>query len=248
MKLAERSSQAGKALRELRTLILNGEFPPNARLPETAIADRIGISRTPLRQAMALLVDEGLLERLETGGCRIASFTMSDIEDAIEIRGVIEGTAARLAAERGISQEHAEEGKRILAALDRSVSAPGVDFDSYIRLNAEFHDLIARMSDSPIMKREVERAIGLPLASPSAFLKGQEVIPDFQASLHLAQQQHKALFAAVENREGTRAEALAREHARLARQNLAFVMESKPKLAGRVPGLALVSNRKVSNR
>jgi GntR family transcriptional regulator of vanillate catabolism len=238
----ERISQFDKALMGLRTQVLSGKFPANSRLPEVALSEHLGISRTPLRQAMARLVEEGLLERIETGGCRVISFTMNDIIDAIEIRGVIEGTAARLAAERGAAQDLIDEGHVILTALDDAVSDPArFDFDRYVHFNARFHRLVGKLAGSPVVTREVERVSRLPLASPSAFLQGQELVPDFQASLRLAQAQHRSIFEAIENREGARAEALAREHARLARKNLDFVTRAKPDLIDRVPGLALVA-------
>ena len=90
------------------------------------------------------------------------------------------------------------------------------DFDEYIQANAWFHDLLARFADSPILRREIERMSLLPLASPSAFLSEQSAIPDFQDSLTYAQRQHRAILDAITNREGARAEALTREHARLA--------------------------------
>ncbi len=226
----------------LRSLVLKGAFPANSRISEVALAERLGISRTPLRQAMARLVEEGLLERIETGGCRVVSFTMDDIIDAIEIRGVLEGMAARLAAERGATPELREQCRDVLNTLDDTVANTGFfDFDSYVRYNARFHQLIGSLAGSSVVSREVERASRLPLASPSAFLQGQETVPDFQASLRLAQTQHRSIFEAIENREGARAEALAREHARLARKNLEFVTLAKPDLIDRVPGLALVA-------
>jgi GntR family transcriptional regulator of vanillate catabolism len=242
MAAGERKSQFEKALMGLRALVLSGEFNAKARLPEIALSERLGISRTPLRQAMDRLVEEGLLERIETGGCRVVNLTMDDIIDAIEIRGVIEGTAARLAAERGMVPELAAQCRVVLDRLDRAVSgSETLDFDAYVRANAEFHDLIARLSGSAVVAREAQRAARLPLASPSAFLQGQELIPDFRDSLKLAQVQHRALFEAIEARESARAEALAREHARLARKNLNFVTQAKPSLIDKVPGLALVA-------
>jgi len=237
-----RKSQYDKALLGLRSLILNGEFEATARLPETALADRLEISRTPLRQAMDRLVEEGLLERVETGGCRVASFTIVDITDAIEIRGVIEGTAARLAAERGADPSSLRECDHLVREIDVALSnTRDIDFDAYVSLNAEFHRQLAMLARSPIVSREVERIMRLPLASPSAFLQGQQLIPDFAESLVRAQGQHKAILEAIRNREGTRAEALGREHARLARQNLEYVMKSDHRLLAQVPGLALVS-------
>ncbi|MBD3678204.1 MAG: GntR family transcriptional regulator [Rhodobacteraceae bacterium] len=239
----ERNTQFTRALIELRILVLNGAFESNVRLPETALAERLGISRTPLRQAMDRLVAEGLLERIDTGGCRVASFTVEDIFDAIELRGVIEGTAARLAAERGMDERAAKRCRAILDELDDIVSCnKALDFKAYVRLNEEFHTLMARLAGSPVIAREVERISRLPLASPSAFMQGQELIPDFVESLRRAQNQHRAIFEAIEAREGARAEALMREHARLARKNFEYVMTENPSLARSVPGLALVAD------
>jgi len=238
-----RSSQFEKALLELRALILAGTFAPNLRLPETALAERLDISRTPLRQAMERLVDEGLLEKIATGGCRVASLSEHDIIDSIELRGVIEGTAARLAAERGADPQIMAQADAVLNAIDAALNHPGgLDFAAYVKHNALFHKILTRLAGSAVMERELDRISRLPLASPSAFLQGQEVIPDFQHSLRRAQRQHREMLSAIRNREGTRAEALAREHARLARENLEFLLRGDPHLADRVPGLALVSS------
>lgn len=236
----DRNTQFTRALIELRSLVLDGSFPAGKRLPETALAERLGLSRTPLRQAMDRLVDEGLLERVETGGCRVARFSMDDIVDAIELRGVLEGTAARLAAERGADAALSREMAAVLDALDDAV-AGDLDFRAYVTLNDRFHDLLARLAGSAIVTREVERANRLPAASPTAFMQGQEMIPDFRESLRRAQHQHRAIYDAILAREGARAEALAREHARLARSNLEYVMREAPGLAEKVPGLALVA-------
>lgn len=242
MPVSARKSQFDKALLGLRSLVLNGAFEANARLSEVALAERLSISRTPLRQAMDRLVEEGLLDRIETGGCRVASFTTHDILDAIELRGVIEGTAARLAAERGADPQALAECDATILALDAAVyRSGGLDFDAYVDLNARLHRQFAALAGSAVVAREVERVSRLPLASPSAFLQGQEFVPDFQVSLRRAQEQHKAILAAIKAREGARAEALSREHARLARQNLEHVMKSDASLARQVPGLALVS-------
>ena len=240
--MSERITQFSKALMEVRSMVLDGSFPVGERLSETAVADKLQVSRTPLRQAMERLIDEGLLERIETGGCRVASFSFDDIVDAIELRGVMEGTAARIAAERGISAEMETECRRVLGELDEAVFASGdLNFTAYVRLNEKFHELLAEMSNSKIVKREVERIARLPLASPSAFLDGQKTIPDFHASLKIAQGQHRSIFDAICRREGARAEALTREHARLARHNFDYVLNINPRLAERVPGMALVA-------
>lgn len=234
-------TQFERATLGLRSMILGGDFADGQRLSEVAVAERLGISRTPLRQAMAKLVAEGLLTRIETGGCRVATFTREDIADAIEIRGVIEGTAARRAAERGADPELLASATSTLDQIDIALAgADGIDFDLYVQENARFHDLLAQLSGSPLIIKEVARMALLPLASPSAFLGDQAMIPDFQASLVYAQRQHRAILEAIANREGSRAEAITREHARLALTNFNYLYERKPALTSNVPGLALV--------
>ena len=238
----DRITQVEKALIGLRGLVMSGEFEPGSRLPEIAISERLEISRTPLRQAMDRLVAEGLLERIETGGCRVATFDFADVVDAIELRGVIEGTAARLAAERGAAPQHFAEARRILGAIDDIMSnVQAIDLDRYARLNSEFHALLAVMAGSSIVRREIDRINRLPMAGPSAFLSVQEGMPDFIASLAGAQEQHYAILDAIESREGARAEALLREHARLARRNLKFLKDADPRVATRVPGMSLLT-------
>lgn len=240
---ADRTTQVEKAIIGLRGLILSGTFEPGSRLSEVAVSDQLGISRTPLRQALERLTSEGLLERLASGGCRVASFDLDDVNDAIELRGVIEGTAARLAAERGANPQLMAEAQNILDDIDVAVSDPDdIAFDDYVVLNARFHTILSRLAGSAVIQREVERICRLPLAAPSAFLRGEDMVPDFMGSLIRAQAQHRALLEAINGREGARAEAIAREHARLARQNLAFLNSADPRLAKRVPGLSLVKS------
>ena len=241
MERQERNTQFNRALIELRSLILDGTFEAGSRVKEAILAARLNLSRTPLRQAMDRLAAEGLLEQKPTGGYLVSKFTIDDIKDAIELRGVLEGTAARLAAERGMDTEKGERMAVVLDQLDLAVGGTELDFPAYVRLNGEFHDLLACLAGSSIVAREVSRASKLPAASPTAFMQGQELIPDFVRSLTQAQSQHRAIFDAISAREGARAEALAREHARLARTNFEYVMNQKPNLVERVPGLSLVT-------
>lgn len=236
-------SQLDRALLGLRSLVLNGDVSGGERLSEVAVAEKLGTSRTPLRQAMDRLVAEGLLERIETGGCRVALFTKDDIADAIELRGVIEGTAARMAAERGVDAQLLAQANDALGQIDTALEAEnGLDFDLYVQQNARFHALLARFPASPIVEREIARISLLPLASPSAFLSDQAIIPDFQASLGYAQRQHRAILDAIQAGEGMRAEALSREHARLALVNFKYLNTRQTKLTNRIPGLALVAS------
>src|ERR1700733_4663848 len=114
-------SQSVKATLGLRELIFDGEFAPGERVPEVDLAARLGLSRTPLRLALAALAHEGVVEPLAGGGFVVPSFTRHDVADAIELRGVLEGPAARLAAERLESPDELDPLSEIARLLDEVV-------------------------------------------------------------------------------------------------------------------------------
>jgi GntR family transcriptional regulator, vanillate catabolism transcriptional regulator len=91
--------QGTRALIMLRDMILSGELRGGARLRELALVEQLRLSRTPIRFALGRLADEGLVENVG-GGFTVLEFTRGEIRDAIRLRGVIEGMAVRLAAER----------------------------------------------------------------------------------------------------------------------------------------------------
>lgn len=236
------ASQTTKAVLGVRDLVFSGSVAPGERLSEINVSARLGLSRTPVRAALARLEQEGILEAIPSGGYSVRLFSAADVADAIELRGVLEGTAARLAAERGVSPARLTSLKALVARLDEIVE-PGPDamnLDAYMSLNAEFHEMLTDLSGSRIIQRELERVLHLPFAGPSAFLNAQMSVPAFRTSLSVGQAQHRAIAQAIEMREGSRAEAVAREHARLARINLDRVMKDKS-LIDRVPGLVLVT-------
>lgn len=238
----ERASRSLRAVMGVRDLIVSGEMPAGTRLHEVALSERLGLSRTPLRAALATLSQEGLVEPIASGGFAVRRFSREDVIDAIELRGVLEGTAARLAAERGVEPARMAGLHQLLSELDIALEGGErhMDFDSYVELNAEFHEILWGLA-SDIIRREIERVAGLPFASPSAFIDKQADVPALRASLYGAQTQHRAIVDAIEMREGARAEAIAREHARLARQNLEFVLDKDRSLIPQVPALVLVS-------
>ena len=102
----------------MRELILRGAFLPGERLREAALAARLNVSRTPLRLVVDRLAQEGLLKARPTGGFVASEFTVEDIRDAIEIRGVLEGAAARLAAERPKNPDDVTALRGLIVALE----------------------------------------------------------------------------------------------------------------------------------
>lgn len=237
-------SQAVKAQLRLREMILAGELPGGARIAELTLVEKLGVSRTPIRAALMRLEQEGLLEALPGGGYAVRTFSERDVADAIELRGTIEGLAARLAAERGAPAVLLAEARQALDRIDTLLSQPALDDESflqYVELNERVHALLWEMAGSPVLARELERVVSMPFASPSGFAVVQANSSRARDMLIVAQDQHRQVLEAIEQREGSRAEALMREHSRLARRNLREAMQGQH--LDRMPAVRLIRRR-----
>lgn len=233
-----------RAVIELRQRILSGELAGGTRLLEVAMAEELEISRTPVREAMSRLAEEGLLERSKGGGFLVRSFALADIVDTIELRGILEGTAARFAAERGVGEAALDQIANVVAQLDICVGGgiQDIDLDEYSDLNQQFHSQLAALSGSAVLIREIERVTHFPFASPSAFSTNHRHVEDFRRSLPPAQEQHRALIDAIRRREGTRAESIAREHTRAARRNVELMFGTDTHQQIGLPSLTLLAD------
>jgi GntR family transcriptional regulator of vanillate catabolism len=238
-------SQTVRVQLRLRELILGGELKPGARIAELSLVERLGASRTPIRMALVRLQEEGLLEALPHGGFAVKDFSEHDIHDAIELRGTLEGLCARLAAERGISAVLMAEARDSVQQIDVLLAAPSLSeasFSGYVLHNGRFHDLLAEMAGSDMVRRQLERAKTLPFASPNGFVLARSTGPDARDALVVAQAQHRAVLEAIHQREGTRAESLMREHARIAHANLRSALADHRSWL-QLPGPSLIRRR-----
>ncbi|MEK7344505.1 MAG: GntR family transcriptional regulator [Pseudomonadota bacterium] len=243
----EGGSQAVKAQQRLREWILAGDLPGGTRIAELALVERLGMSRTPIRAALMRLGQEGLLEALSSGGYAVRTFSEREVADAIELRGTLEGLAARLAAERGVRPAVLQQAGQCLDQIDVLLRQSVLDDDSfsaYVRFNGQFHKLLSEMADSAVLAREIERASSLPFASASGFVGVQAHSPHARDMLMVAQHQHRQVLDAIAQREAGRAEALMREHSRLARHNLSQVMQNPQQSA--MPGMQLIRSPKTA--
>src|SRR5215510_8073011 len=247
---ADRSiSHIFRGQRSLRDRILSGGVRPGGRPAEFQAVETTGVSRTPVRMALVRLEEEGLLEAIPSGGFMVKAFSERDILDSIELRGTLEGLAARFAAERGVSARDLEPLKECLNEIDGLVRQDPISveaFSSYVALNARFHALLTELSRSPPLIRQIDRASALPFASPSGFVMAQSALPEAQQILIIGQEHHRVVIDAIENREGARAEAVMRkpqvshgEPARLAVRNLRLALRNRTHL-DLLPALALI--------
>jgi GntR family transcriptional regulator of vanillate catabolism len=232
-------SQTTKATLGLRELVFAGELAPDERVPEIGLAERLGVSRTPLRLALATLAHEGLLRPLPGGGFVVCSFSLDDVADAIELRGVLEGTAARFAAERLESECELANLVAVTERLDAVVGTRSPVLERFVELNDEYHRALVGLAKSDAVGRAIANVVALPFASPGALVASQAALAREQEVLVVAQHQHRAMLEAVRAGHGARAEEIAREHARLAMLNLELVLASENALE-RLPGAPLL--------
>lgn len=233
-----------RAQLQLREMILAGELPGGARIAELSIVEKLGVSRTPIRAALMRLEQEGLLESLPNGGFAVRTFSERDVSEAIELRGTIEGLSARLAAERGAPTVVLGEARECLNRIDAVLSQPALNdeaFSDYVALNERFHALLSEMAGSEVIAKELDRVSSLPFASASGFVVVQANSPRARDMLIVAQDQHRQVLDAIEQREGSRAEAIMREHSRLAQRNLRAAVASHN--LDQMPGVRLIRKK-----
>ena len=208
-------SQQASVIVRIREMILRGEMQPGERVPEAAIALRLGLSRTPVRQALPVLADEGLLVNAGARGFAVRSFTQTEIIEAIELRAVLEGVAARTIAERGASRALLRELRETLADGDEIFAKRHLveaDEDSYSSVNAAFHRQIAEGAGQNFILDTLERINRLPFAAPATIAFDQFNLARMYDLLWYAHRQHHAIVEAIAAGEGARAENLFREH------------------------------------
>jgi GntR family transcriptional regulator, vanillate catabolism transcriptional regulator len=217
------STQLTETIVRIREMILRGQLAPGRRVAEAPLAELLGLSRTPVRQALPLLAQEGLLTEHTTRGYVVRAFTAADIVDAIDLRAVIEGLAARRVAERGASRTLLRELRACLDdgdAIFRKRHIEESDEARYAEMNARFHELILQAAGSPILSAALERNNRVPFAAPQALAFDKTNLEQTYDLLHYAHRQHHAIVEALERAESARAESLMREHAMAVKESI----------------------------
>lgn len=207
----------------LREMILRGELAPGQRVAEAPVAEQLGMSRTPVRQALPLLAQEGLLTEHGTRGYVVRAFTPADVLDAIDTRGVLEGLAARRVAEQGASKAFIRDLRACLHDGDLLLRKRRVEVSDeapYVEMNTRFHALILQEARSQILSEALERNSRVPFAGPQALAFDRTNLERMYDVLFHAHRQHHAIVEALEHGESGRAEALMREHANSPKQSL----------------------------
>lgn len=203
-----------EAYGRIRAAIRDGSLAPGERLTETDLAARFGVSRTPVRQAIARLEAEGLLTREARRGLTV---TRPDHQQVIELyvmREVLEGAAARLAAQHASETEIAA-----MAEIVEQEPAAFRDAGALAEVNQRLHGLLYLAAHNRYLLRSLEQLAATMALLPTLLTQGGRA--------EQAHAEHRAIIAALLARDGTAAEAAARAHARAAqRHRLAWMVRT----------------------
>lgn len=192
----------------MRRLILEGEYGPDERLVEEQLAERLGVSRTPIRQALTMLEAEGLVEIAPNRGAAVCSFSVDEVWEIYDLRAVLEGHAARRAA-GSIEERELDELRSLAAEMERTTSEKFVDHEEEIRWlvarNQEFHGTIVAASLNKRLEILLRRTVEIPLMFKAFFW----YTPHERA---ISNHYHRQILGALEQGDAERAEIVMREH------------------------------------
>jgi DNA-binding GntR family transcriptional regulator len=198
----------GSPYEVLRQRILEGRHAPGARLVEQRLAEELGVSRTPVREALARLQSEGLVEIYPNRGAVVRTFTPQHLVDAYGLRAVLEGHAAHQAARRigGSGLEALErECEALEAALETSFSSRRDEVEFLVHHNGLYHQTIIAASGNQRLMDLVQQVSDVPLHYRSFYWYTPE-------ERRISNFFHRRILGALRSREAERAGALMREH------------------------------------
>ncbi len=218
---------AGEATAALREMILSGQLHPGQPVRQNHLSELLGISRTPLRTAMATLTQDGLLSYEENRGYRVKSFSVDSIIKVFEIRAGLEAMACRAAVRCGIDNATIEELDRLVTIGDRILSSGSLDvadLPEYRQFNVRFHDTIINAAQNPWLHEFVGRTHNVPLVSDRIILWEAD---DF-ALIQRSHDDHHRIARALRNSDGERAAAIMHEHVQYAGEALVDRLRNDP--------------------
>ncbi len=202
------SRASDRAYELIRDMILSGNLPSGAKIGEEALAEQCGVSRTPIREALSRLEAELLIRRSDTQRSFVADWSLEDVEEMFELRGLLESRAARRAAKR-INWGQIERLKMHHKAIGEAIHADVPDTQMFVEHNHQFHGIILEASASAQLTNMLARIVERPIVHRTA----QNYTFD---DLKRSHRQHGELVAAFEQRDPAWAEAVMVSHIRRA--------------------------------
>lgn len=195
---------ADTAYEAIRDLIVTGALRGGEPLGEEALAEKCGVSRTPVREALRRLEAEMLVRRTESQRCFVAEWSLEDIAHAFELRAMLEGNAAMRAAQR-IDGKGLARLRDCNAAINRATSGLSPDVEAFVEGNRAFHDEILAAAASP----QLTALLGSLVEQPVILRTAQQYS---RAAMRQSVSEHEELIAALSRRDGTWAKSLMTAH------------------------------------
>ncbi len=200
--LPQKRSLAEHVYEGMKKQILKGELKPGTRIVESRIASKVGISRTPVREALHRLEKEGLLKRSLAGTLYVADFTKEDIQETFGIRAILESYAAKLATIRHSKKDLASLEKKV--ALYEEALEKG-DKEALPRINTEFHELLYKLSKSPRLIRMINEL-------RDHIARYREVILKDEDMALQSKEDHRKMLELMKKRDAQGVEEIVKEH------------------------------------
>ncbi len=199
---SQRKSLGQDVFDYLKNAIIDQTIEPGSRLVESKISEMLGISRTPLREALHKLEREDWIEKIPSGGFQVVQLTQIDIEHTFGIRSVLEAYAARLAAENHTDKDLAPLEKKM---KEFQKNLENDNKDKLQKINTEFHDLLYNLSGSPKLIKMINQL----RAQISRF---RQIILKQDGFAYESNEDHIQMLSAIKNRDGDLVETLVRAH------------------------------------
>ena len=217
-----------KPLREvvseaLREAITNGTLLPGERLMEIQLAEELGVSRTPVREAIRKLELEGFVVMVPRRGTYVSDLSLKDINEVFEIRTALDVLAAGLAAER-ITDEELEALERLLVHIGEYIEAG--DMEKIIEADSQFHDLLYQASRN-------DRLVGIINNLREQLTRFRSISMSYPGRLKVTWEEHRHLLEAIAQRNADLAMQVAREHMENAEHTLLQDMSERRQQSNR---------------
>lgn len=219
-----------EAYRTIRRSIVDGVLKPGERLIEERVAQHLGVSRTPIREALAMLEVEGLVKSIPKKGTIVRTFTREEIKDLYDLRIVLEGYAACQAAQL-ITEEELARMHELYEEMETCIRADWPASDNRVEKvryltskNNQFHQAIVKASHNSRLELILTQIIELPLVFRAFFWYSKEQLS--QSNHH-----HYELIRALETQDPERAERIMAAHISAARDLLLCAVDAQPEWA-----------------
>lgn len=202
MKIDEYQPLRDIVFHTLRKAIITGELPPGERLMETQLGEKLGVSRTPIREAIRKLELEGLVVMVPRKGAQVAQFTQKDIKDVLEVRAALEALAVRLACKR---MDERSFLRLQLVNAEYEYAAKENDIETMIEKDVEFHEVIFSATQNDKLVQMFGNLGEQVHRFRIAYLKNSK-------ASRVVQEEHMEILQALRNRDSDLASHLAKRH------------------------------------